>query len=343
MRKPIDAFQVKLPDFEGPLDLLLYLIEREELDITRVSLARVTGAYLEYIHVLEQLQVDQVADFLVVAAKLLLIKSEALLPRPPSTPTSEDEDVGDDLVQQLLLYKQYKESARRLGDREAAGLHTYIRVAPLPRIEAKLDLSNITVDMLTKAVRSVLEIEPPHPPVGTVVKPFTLTIRDQMNLIERILRYRPNISFKRMLRRARDRVEIIVTFLAVLELLRRHKVEVVQEQMFGDILIVPIENAAVPEGMIIPDEEESAFEIPKAETEEQLAEEFEFEVEEGTQGSVDQGSEDQETDESANQRRSESTNQETVESASDGSTDVEDQQVPEPGAEASTGEDRLDA
>jgi len=283
MRKPIDAFQVKLPDFEGPLDLLLYLIEREELDITRVSLARVTGAYLEYIHVLEQLQVDQVADFLVVAAKLLLIKSEALLPRPPSTQASQEEDVGDDLVKQLLLYKQYKESARRLGEREAAGLHTYIRVAPPPRIEAKLDLSNITVDMLTKAVRSVLEIEPPHPAVGTVVKPFTLTIRDQMNLIERILRYRPNISFKRMLRRARDRVEIIVTFLAVLELLRRHKVEVVQEQLFGDILIVPVDTSPA-EGLPEEEaEEESVFEIPSAEAEAQLAEEFEFEVEEGSE------------------------------------------------------------
>src|SRR5512143_1770944 len=291
MLKPIDAFQVKLPDFEGPLDLLLYLIEREELDITKVSLARVTGAYLEYIHVLEQLQADQVADFLVLAAKLLLIKSEALLPRPPSTQPSEEEDVGDDLVRQLLLYKQYKESARKLSDREAAGLHTYIRVAPPPKIEAKLDLSNITVDMLIKAVRNVLEIEPSGPPVGTVVKPFTLTIRDQMNLIERILRYRPNISFKRMLRRARDRVEIIVTFLAVLELLRRRKVDVVQEQLFGDILITPVENLPQPEGAGVEEEEESVFEIPKAQPEDQPAEEFEFEAGEGgEQGSVDQGS-----------------------------------------------------
>src|SRR5512143_2023933 len=280
MLKPIDAFQVKLPDFEGPLDLLLYLIEREELDITKVSLARVTGAYLEYIHVLEQLQVDQVADFLVVAAKLLLIKSEALLPRPPSTQPSEEEDVGDDLVRQLLLYKQYKESARKLSDREAAGLHTYIRVAPPPKIEAKLDLSNITVDMLIKAVRNVLEIEPSSPPVGTVVKPFALTIRDQMNLIERILRYRPNISFKRMLRRARDRVEIIVTFLAVLELLRRHKVEVVQEQMFGDILIVPVDNPPAEGPPDEETEEESVFETPRVEAEEPLAEEFEFEADE---------------------------------------------------------------
>ncbi len=276
MLKPLDSFQVKLPEFEGPLDLLLYLIEREELDITRVSLARVTGAYLEYIHVLERLQVDAVADFLVVAAKLLLLKSQALLPRPPSTPTESEEDVGDDLVRQLLLYKQYKESARVLADRDAAGLHTYVRVARPPKIEAKLDLSNVTVDMLIKAVRNVLEIEKPKPPVGTVVKPFTLTIRDQMGLIERILRYRPNISFKRMLRRARDRIEIIVTFLAVLELLRRRKIDVQQDQVFGDILILPVPDAQPSGGAPIEEgEEESMFDVPKAE-EEHLAEEFEF-------------------------------------------------------------------
>ena len=209
--------------------------------------------------------------------------------------------MGDDLVQQLLLYKQYKESARRLGDREAAGLHTYIRVAPPPRIEAKLDLSNITVDMLIKAVRGVLEIEPPHPPVGTVVKPFTLTIREQMNLIERILRYRPDISFKRMLRRARNRVEIIVTFLAVLELLRRHKVEVVQEQLFGDILIVPVDHPPAADLPGEEAEEESVFEIPRVEAERKPAEEFEFDGEEGDQRSgigliKDQGSDDQGSD-----------------------------------------------
>ncbi len=276
MLKPLNPFQIKLPEFEGPLDLLLYLIEREELDITRVSLTKVTGAYLEYIHILEQLQVDQVADFLVIASRLLLIKSEALLPRPPEPKSDEEEDVGDELVKQLLLYKQYKESARKLGDREAEGLHTYIRVAPPPKIEARLDLSNITVDMLIKAVRNALEIEPPAPPVGTVVKPFTLTIRDQMSLIERMLRYRPSISFKRMLRRARDRVEIIVTFLAVLELLRRRKVEVVQEQLFGDIVILPLAETPTPSEAASEEEEESVFEIPKAEEEAELAEEFEF-------------------------------------------------------------------
>jgi segregation and condensation protein A len=337
MLKPLDPFHVKLPDFEGPLDLLLYLIEREELDITRVSLARVTGAYLEYIHLLEQLQVDQVADFLVVAAKLLLIKSEALLPRPPAIKSDDDEDVGDDLVKQLLLYKQYKESARKLSDREAAGLHTYVRVAPPPKIEAKLDLSNITVDMLIKAVRNVLEIEPPGPLVGTVVKPFTLTIREQMSLIERILRYRPNISFKRMLRRARNRVEIIVTFLAVLELLRRRKVEVVQELIFGDILITPLAPELQSEGASMDDaslndDEESVFEIPKAQPEGQPAEEFEFEVEGGEKGS-----------EIGEQAAESVTTAQTAETIDDGSTVSEDQQISESGAEASAEQDRPDA
>jgi segregation and condensation protein A len=278
MLKPVTGFQIKLPEFEGPLDLLLYLIEREELDITRVSLAKVTGAYLEYIHVLGKLQVDAVADFLVVAAKLLLIKSEALLPRPPAPQADDEEDPGDELVRQLLMYKQYKASARTLGEREAAGLRSYVRIAPPPKIEARLDLSNVTIDLLIKAVRGVLDLEQPAPPAGTVIKPFTLTIREQMGLIERILRYRPSLSFKRMLRRAQNRVEIIVTFLAVLELLRRRKVEIEQDGIFGDIVILP---AAAPpaDGAPIDDDEESEFEIPKADEEHLPAEEFEFEAE----------------------------------------------------------------
>jgi segregation and condensation protein A len=275
MIKPVDPFQIKLPDFEGPLDLLLYLIEREELDITKVSLAMVTGTYLEYIHLLDKLQVDQIADFLVIAAKLLLLKSQALLPRPPATMPEGEEDVGDDLVKQLLLYKQYKEVAQTLGDREAAGLRTFVRLAPPPKIEAKLDLTGISIDDLLLAVRAALEVEKPAPAVGTVVKPFTLTIRDQMGMIERTLQHRPQISFKRMLSDAQDRLEIIVTFLAVLELLRRRKIQVLQDQLFGDIVIELSIETAPPSEITEEVEEESEFEIPKAQ-EEHPAEEFKF-------------------------------------------------------------------
>jgi hypothetical protein len=152
-----------------------------------------------------------------------------------------------------------------------------------------------------------------------------------MNLIERILRYRPNISFKRMLRRARNRVEIIVTFLAVLELLRRRKVEVVQELMFGDILITPLAPELQPEGASMDDEEESVFEIPKVQPEGDPAEEFEFEVNDRDQFIGDQGTVDQESTYQPIAETSETVAQHT-EMTDDGSTVSADQQIPEPGA-----------
>jgi segregation and condensation protein A len=235
MPAPASRYQVKLPIFEGPLDLLLYLIEREELDITAVSLAAVTEQYLAYMSLLENLVVDQLADFLVIAAKLILIKSQALLPRPPSLEV--EEDVGDDLVRQLLAYKQFKQVAKGLGQREADGLRSFIRLAPPPKIEiTHVDLTGITVEDLVAAVRRALAVAEPLLPVGDVVKPFTITIRDQIALIEQALEIQPYVSFAGLLRH-RSRIEIAVTFLAVLELLKRRRIEVMQEQLFGEIVI----------------------------------------------------------------------------------------------------------
>ena len=230
-------YKVKLPDFEGPLDLLLHLIERQELDITSVSLAAVTGQYLETITLLEKLEVDAIADFLVVAAKLVLIKSQALLPRPPAPTGEGEEQTGDDLVRQLMAYKQFKEVGRELGKLEAANRQTFVRVAPPPRTETKIDLSGVTVDQLLQLVREALALEKPLASVGAVVSPYTLTIRDQIALIQRRLARRSQVSFRGLLKQARSRIEIIVTFLAMLELLKRRAVRVRQEGMFGDILI----------------------------------------------------------------------------------------------------------
>lgn len=239
MIDPTPAYQVRLPEFEGPLDLLLYLIEREELDITTVSLAAVTGQYLEYIHVLERLEVDAIAEFLVIAAKLIFIKSQALLPRPPEAPGEGEDDAGDELVRQLIAYKQFKEVGRELGELEAANRRTFIRVAPPPKIEKKVDFSGVAFDDLLRLVRQALLVEKPQATVGAVVRPYTLTIRDQIALIRHRLGQQPEVSFKRLLERAGSRVEIIITFLAVLELLKRREVTVWQDEMFGDILIAP--------------------------------------------------------------------------------------------------------
>ena len=186
---------------------------------------------------------DQLADFLVIAARLILIKSQALLPRPPEMEV--EEDVGDDLVRQLLAYKQFKEVAKGLGQREEEGLRSFIRLAPPPKIESfNVDLTGITVEDLLTAVRRALAVAAPLPPVGNVVKPLTITIRDQIALIERTLAVQPYISFTQLLRQAGSRVEIVVTFLAVLELLKRRRVEVVQEQLFGEIIIQRGEEAS---------------------------------------------------------------------------------------------------
>jgi segregation and condensation protein A len=233
------TYQVKLPAFEGPLDLLLHLIEREELDITAVSLAAVTGQYLEYIAALERIDVDAVTDFLVVAARLILIKSQALLPRPPEPAREGEEAAGDDLVRQLITYKQFKALGRELGELEAANRPTFVRVAPPPKIETKVDLSDVTIDRMLQLVREALAIEKPKAPVGEVVRPYTLTIRDQIALIRHRLAQQSQVSFRRLLSHAGSRLEIIVTFLAVLELLKRRAVKVAQPALFGDIVIEP--------------------------------------------------------------------------------------------------------
>jgi segregation and condensation protein A len=222
--------------FEGPLDLLLQLIEKRELDITKVSLAQVTDQYLEHISLLHELEAAALADFLVIAAKLLLIKSQMLLPQPPPI-EEEEEDVGDELVRQLIEYKKFKEAAQELRQREEMGLRAYVRVAPPPRLEPTLDMEGITLDDLLEAVHQALAVTPVAPSVSNMVAPITVTIADKISQIEAALRRRGRVSFNRLLARAVSRVEIIVAFLAVLELIKRQRVDVQQKQTFGEIII----------------------------------------------------------------------------------------------------------
>src|SRR5215208_2230052 len=153
--------------YDGPLDLLLNLIERAELDVTSVSLASVTDQYLAYIKSLEQINADEISAFLVIAAKLLQIKSEALLPRPPSRAIAE-EDVGRSLVDQLKLYKRFKEIGAWMNARAQANLRTSLRVAPPPKVEPKLDLSNLTLEKLVAVAQEAYAKEQSKKPLGVI-------------------------------------------------------------------------------------------------------------------------------------------------------------------------------
>jgi segregation and condensation protein A len=240
MTTPASNYTVQLPVYAGPLDLLLQLIERDELDITKVALAQVTDQFLAYIKVLENLNIADLADFLVIAARLIQIKSEALLPRPPERAAGE-EDPADELARQLIAYKRYKEIALLLHEREAAGLRTYLRLADPPRVEATLDLSGVTPLHLLEAMRRALALRPDKPSLGTVVAPPKVTIRDQIRLINRALRGGSGkASFHRMLAGAQSRMEVVVTFLAMLELVKRRKIEARQLEAFGDIELIAV-------------------------------------------------------------------------------------------------------
>ncbi len=234
-----EEYRVDLPVFQGPLDLLLSLIEREELEITRVSLAQVTDQYLAYLEQIEEAQADSLVDFLVVAAKLVLIKSRALLPRPPVTAPEGEPEVGDDLVEQLRQYRLFKAAAGKLDERQTLGLRTYVRLAPPPKVEAQPDLSDVSLEDLLAAVRNAMRVAPPAEPVSQMVSQVRITIKGQMEFIRQQAMAQRRVIFQEVLAQTQGRVEIAVTLLAILELLKQREITVHQERLFGTIVIEP--------------------------------------------------------------------------------------------------------
>jgi segregation and condensation protein A len=226
--------------YEGPLDLLLDLIERAELDITALSLASVTDQYLAYIHSLEQINADEISAFLVIAAKLLQIKSEALLPRPPSRTVAEEE-TGRSLVDQLKLYKRFKEIGAWMNARQQANLRTHLRVALPPKVEPKLDLSNLTLEKLVASAVEAFAKERNKQPLGVIIAPPRITIREKIDLIARVMKDVERSSFRALLDPGASRLEVVVTFLAMLELVKRYRIHAHQEDLFSDIEIQRME------------------------------------------------------------------------------------------------------
>jgi len=231
-------YTVQLNVYEGPLDLLLSLIESAELDITKVSLARVTNQYLEYLHAARDRQLEDLASFLIVAAKLLQIKSEALLPRPPER-EADEEDPGDALARQLILYKKFKQTAEHLNTRQEYGLRSFLRLAAPPSIDPKLDLTGVSLKDLVAAFMLVLSTSHDADSMQLVAEGPRIHVRDRIVHILDMLREMGKITFHQVLHTARSRVEIVVSFLAMLELVKQSRIEAQQDSLFGEIQIIP--------------------------------------------------------------------------------------------------------
>jgi segregation and condensation protein A len=234
-----EGYQISTEVYTGPLDLLLQLIEKAELDITRLALAQVTDQYLAYLHELEHQNAAEVSAFLVIAARLVQIKSAALLPRPSIVGLTPEEDPGEALAQQLIIYKRFKEIGRILDMREIDGLRTYLRMEQSSRaqIPSKLDLSELTMEDLLAAARQVMGNNNNLPPLSQIVSIPRITIRQRINFIIDRLKTSGDVTFQKLLLSPENRLEIVVTFLAMLELIKRRLVNINQNSLFGDIEI----------------------------------------------------------------------------------------------------------
>ncbi len=240
---------IHLPVFDGPLDLLLQLVEREELDITAVSLAQVTDQYLAVIAEMERQGLADLTAFLVIAAQLVLIKSRALL--PGYRPTPQEAEVAADLVQQLEAYRRFKEIAQLLAQRDEQGQRAYVRVGAAPKAAPWFDLEGVTLEGLLAAVQEALDTHPAEP-VEQVIQRVTITVVEQSARIRARLARHGRIRFHDVLPRAAGRVEVIVTLLAVLELLKQNAVRVWQEELFGPIFIEPKDAESTSDGAAAP-------------------------------------------------------------------------------------------
>ena len=235
-----NAFQLRLPVFEGPLDLLLYLIEREELEITAVSLVQVTDQYLRYLRTGEQIDAAALAEFIAIGARLLLLKSRALLPKPLPE-GQEEEDFGDDLVARLREYRRFREVAQSLRELEEQGFRAYPRLAPVREgIPLPTGLDGVTLDALTRIVQDVLARRPEEE-IEEVIERRIITIEEKVDELHTRLERDRRLSFRSFISACRSRIEIIVAFLAVLEVIKALRLRAEQDALFGDIVLVAIE------------------------------------------------------------------------------------------------------
>ncbi len=241
-----EDYKVNLEIFEGPLDLLLYLIRREELEICDIPIGRITEQYMQYLDLMRQLNLDVAGEFIVMAATLMVIKSRMMLPVDRrKTDEDADEEWVDprlDLVRQLIEYKKFKDAAGRLAEYEALAQESFDYGGGRPKFEktaadAADALASIDMFDLLTAFQEVLARLNEVP--QEELKGIRWSVPDKMDFILERSRAEGQVSFSTLFTARSPRGEVIVTFLALLELLRQHRVIVYQNDAFHEITVLP--------------------------------------------------------------------------------------------------------
>ncbi len=244
---------VKLQVFEGPLDLLLHLIDKNKIDIYDIPIVEITDQYLSYVREMDHEDMDITSEFMVMAATLIDIKCRMLLPKETNE-EGEEEDPREELVRQLLEYKEYKAMAGQLREyMDAAGeLVTRPQILPeevkvfRPKADPDELLQGMTLDKLREIFDFVLQrqedkIDPIRSKFGQIEKE-TVSLPDKLDFVEIYTRKKRKVSFRKLLEKQTGRMQVVVTFLAVLELIKMGKIRALQEETFGDIEIESLED-----------------------------------------------------------------------------------------------------
>ncbi|HXG35841.1 MAG TPA: ScpA family protein [Dehalococcoidia bacterium] len=236
-------FELRVDGFHGPFDLLLSLIEREKLDITGISLAQVADQYWQYVQSQQDIEAETLAEFIGIGARLLYLKSCALLPQPASeSDVSSDErhfeDEGDDLVQLLAQYKRIRDAALLFRQLEEEGRKAYSRSAPPGNVPLPDSVKGLSLDALLTAVQEAL-LRKPQDAEQDVLEVDPITINAKIGeLADSLSKSRGRLSFNRLLASCQTRTEVVVFFLAVLELIKLGRLWAEQGESFGEILLV---------------------------------------------------------------------------------------------------------
>lgn len=231
------SYKIKLEHFEGPLDLLLRLIEEEEMDITQISLAKVADQFIEYVEISKEMNPEEIADFLVVASKLLLIKSKVLLP----TLEIDDEEASD-LEKQLKIYKEYYQASKVIEQMIRKKRFTFSREKPIRVFQRKFSPpKKLKIKDLGVMFGEVLKRIGPIVNLPKEVITKTITITEKINQIKKYILEKVSFNFKKLLNNGGTKTEVIVSFLAMLELVKQRTIEVTQSGMFEDIEIKKVQ------------------------------------------------------------------------------------------------------
>lgn len=242
-----EAYEVKLEQFEGPLDLLLHLIKQYEIDIYDIPVAEITQQYMQYIHTMQQLELNIASEYLVMASTLVAIKSQMLLPKQELPDDEEEyvEDPRDELMQRLIEYRKYKEAAQKLQEKEEEGTHIYTR-PPVAFNDLSFEKSptvqgDLTIYDMIGALGKMLERKKWNQPLDTKIQRAEISIEQRMgDVLQLVKKAKDGIAFDELFPNP-SRTHVVVTFLALLELMKEQQVYCKQTKHFDKLYLFYME------------------------------------------------------------------------------------------------------